>query len=148
MAERRLPRRARRPARPLYGAALALAIQTKVNGDACEALVRRALRDESRPWWILKVRRARRHEDRHGVDFVVQLDVGRVFLQVKRSQRRADQLWLAEHVDDPRPIGLVVARETEAVEVVFGRALGALILLRERLEAEVAVAQGDQAEAG
>ena len=143
MGERRHPgktRRAGRRARPLHGVALAEDLRNKAIGDACEALVRRALGAPTRPWWILKVRAARRHEDRrHGVDVVVHTDVGRILLQVKRSLRWADK-WLAAYANDPRPIGLVVARETEAVEVVYGRALGVLILLRERLEMQAEAA--------
>lgn len=84
------------------------------------------------------MRAARKQEDRGGIDVVVQTDVGRVFLQVKRSHLRADE-WLREHADDPRPIGLVVTRETAEIAVVYGRVLGVLILLRERLQQETAV---------
>jgi hypothetical protein len=88
------------------------------------------------------------HEDRRGgVDVVVQIDLGRVFLQVKRSQRRVGA-WLDNHADDARPIGVVVAKETEPVEVVYGRVLGVLILLREQLEAEAAAEQTPMDEAG
>ena len=110
------------------------AVREKALGEACEALVRRALGHSTRPWWILKVRRASRAEDHHGIDVVVQLAEGRVLLQVKRSVRRADE-WRREHRYDPRPIAVVQAGEWESVAVVYGRALGALILLRERLEA-------------
>jgi hypothetical protein len=128
--------RPRHHRRQLHGAELALDQRRKALGDACEALVRLALDRPDRPWWIQKVRRARAHEDRRqGIDVVIHSDVGRLFLQVKRSHHRAEE-WKREHQGDPRPIGLVVARETEAVAVVYGRALGALILLRERLQRE------------
>jgi hypothetical protein len=102
-------------------------------GLACEALVLRVLSRPDRPPWIRKVRRARWQEDRSGIDIVVHCDVGRLFLQVKRS-RHYLAAWLRRHATDPRPIGLVIARETEHEATVYGRALGALILLRERLE--------------
>lgn len=97
--------------------------------------MRRALGWLGRPWWILKVRAARVREDRGGVDIVVQLDVGRVFLQVKRSRNNL-AAWIRKHAGDPRPIGIVVCGEWESVDVAYGRALGQLILLRERLERE------------
>lgn len=105
----------------------------RARGMLCEALVLRALADASRPPWILKVRRARKHEDhRQGVDIVVTLDVGRALLQVKRSVRRAAEWQLAHHAD-PRTIAVVQAGEWESLAVIYGRALGKLILLRERL---------------
>ena len=108
---------------------------TDALGRACEDLVLRVLRRPDRPTWIQHVRRARASEDRRGVDVVVQLDVGRVFLQVKRSRWYLAR-WLARWGSDPRPIGLVVARETDDEADDYGWALGALILLRERLERE------------
>jgi hypothetical protein len=105
---------------------------TDALGRACEELVLHSLRAYDRPSWIRKVRRARKGEDRHGVDVVVQSDVGRLFLQVKRSTRYLGK-WLTRYAGDGRPIGIVVARESDEPAVVYGRALGALILLRERL---------------
>lgn len=107
----------------------------KALGDACEALALRVLSDPDRPWWILKVRKAHEHEDRHlGIDIVVHLDVGRVLLQVKRSVEGAEK-WRAAHPHDPRPIAVLQAAEWEDPKVILGRALGTLILLRERLQA-------------
>jgi len=121
-------------------------LPTDALGEACEAIVLRALRRDDRPWWIYKVRRAHRatEDRRRGVDVVVQIDLGRVFLQVKRSRYYLVQ-WLARWGNDPRPIGIVIAKETEAEAVVYGRALGALILLRERLEHDAAIAKREAA---
>jgi hypothetical protein len=100
-------------------------------GRACEDLVLRVLRAVDLSW-LTRARRARRREDMDGVDVVVYTrDVGRLYLQVKRSERNAEE-WRRRYAGDPRPVALVVAREDEDPAVVLGRVLGALILLRER----------------
>lgn len=101
-------------------------------GDAAERRVLAALTRPDRPAWIVKVRRARRGENRSGVDVVVDTDVGRVFLQVKSSVAGA-QKWRRDHAWDDRPIGIVIAGPAAGDAVVYGRVLAALILLREQV---------------
>src|SRR5271156_1710138 len=51
----------------------------------------KACRSEGRPAWMKTARYATREEDRHGIDIVVETDVGRLFVQVKSSQRGVEK---------------------------------------------------------
>jgi hypothetical protein len=128
------PRRKAKEHRVLHGEEKLEYLRGKRRGEECEALVRRVLSRPDRPWWLLKVRAARPIEDKSGVDIIVYTaDLGRLFLQVKRSPIDVDN-WYREHVNDSRPIRVIVAHEETDPEVVYGRALGALIILREQVE--------------
>jgi hypothetical protein len=109
--------------------------KAQAQGDRTEARVVTALRRPSRPSWILAVRRARASEDRTGIDVVVDTSDGwTLFLQVKSSKGGARK-WRREHAKDTRLIRVVVVRPADDFNTIYGRALGALILLRERAEA-------------
>lgn len=105
----------------------------RAKGDAAERKVLAVLARIDRPDWIIRVRRARMSEDRGGVDVVINTSTGRVYLQVKSSWRRAAE-WRRQHALDERPIGLVVVGVDDDMATIYGRVLGALILLRERQE--------------
>jgi len=121
--------------RELHGEEQLVFLRGKRRGDECESLVRHVLSRPDRPWWLRKVRAARPIEDRSGVDVVVYTDdVGRLFLQVKRSPIDVAE-WYRQHDGDPRPIAVIVAHELEDPEVVYGKALALLIVLREQIQA-------------
>lgn len=106
-------------------------------GRTNEARVLAALHREDRPVWIESARFATREEDHAGVDVVVATTEGELLLQVKSSQTGARQ-WRWERRKRGLPvdtIGLVVVAHDDCDERVFGKVLGALILLRERAEA-------------
>lgn len=82
-------------------------------------------------WWILGVGRATHEEDRRGIDLVVRTrDTGNLHLQVKSSVAGARQ-WLLRY--GAERIGLVIVQRGDCDAVVAGKALGALILLREEM---------------
>jgi hypothetical protein len=115
----------------------ALGRRDRARGARAEARVVAALRRATRPWWILDARRAHASEDRTGIDVVVETsDLGKLFLQVKSSECGAAK-WRRRHRHDTRLIGVVVVRPTDNDPTIYGRALGVLILLRERAEARL-----------
>ena len=111
--------------------------QDRDRGSHNEDLVLLALRRDSRPWWLRSARPATTAEDySSGVDIIVDDEqCGSLYLQVKSSSRQARK-WRAErrkkHPNDKRLIETVVVPPDGDLAVVYGRALGALILLRER----------------
>lgn len=112
--------------------------ETRTKGAIAEMRVLSAFRHFALPWWIRKVRRARRHEDRKGVDVVIETVGGRMFLQVKSSRRGAED-WLRAHALDRRPIAVIVVSSHCELATIYGRALGALILIRERQQSPATV---------
>jgi hypothetical protein len=54
-------------------------------GRAGERHVLAACALATRPAWMRRVRAATREEDRHGIDVVIESDVGKLFVQVKTS---------------------------------------------------------------
>ena len=54
-------------------------------GRAGERHVLAACTLAARPAWMRRVRAATRDEDRHGIDVVIESDVGKLFVQVKSS---------------------------------------------------------------
>lgn len=108
------------------------AVSDRERGRANERHVCLVLQRKSRPWWIKNVRMSTSDEDRLGIDVVVEtFDMGDIFLQVKSSLRRA-----AEFKEKPRRIDVevVVVGRSDDANSLYGKALGALILLRERSE--------------
>lgn len=100
----------------------------KAKGDRAEALVVRALCRPTRPWWLLRARYARRWQDARGIDVLVDtMDRGTLWLQVKSSAAGAKRF---RRLHRGQPIGIVVV-DTDELNTIYGRALGALILLRE-----------------
>jgi hypothetical protein len=113
----------------------ALGRRDRARGERAEARVVAELRRVTRPWWLLDVRRAHASEDRTGIDVVVETsDVGRLYLQVKSSKCGAAK-WSRRHRYDTRLIAVIVVRPLDGPSTIYGRALGALILLRERAQA-------------
>ncbi len=113
--------------------------KARARGVRNEELVVTVLSARS-PWWLVDVRRATPSEDRSGVDVVVQTaDLGVVYIQVKSSSQQA-RIWRHRYRHDRRPIGLVVVPKDQDERVIYGRAIGALILLRERLSAAASAA--------
>ena len=103
-------------------------------GKRNEVKVARVLRRFDRPWWIERVRAATQLEDHAGIDVVVETSEGELHLQVK-SSRNGAKLWRATRRKKGLPvdtIGIVVVLRSDCDEAIYGKALGALILLRER----------------
>ncbi len=101
-------------------------------GKENEERVLRALRQwVGRIWWLQGASRASLRQDRAGIDVVVStLDAGELHLQVKSSVAGA-----RHHAEryGGTPIGLVLVQRRVDDATVAGRALGALIKLREEM---------------
>ena len=96
-------------------------------GRASEARVLRACRRKDRPDWMRAARAATSEEDRHGIDVVVESDVGKLYVQVKSSAvgKVAFQ--------DRRPrarIAVVVVRSRDSNEDLLRQIVGELSRLR------------------
>lgn len=109
-------------------------IAAREKGATAEQKVLASLNRASRPWWIEHVRQARTGEDHSGIDVVVGTPLGPLFLQVKSSATGALK-WRERHARDVRPIAVIIVTPADDLNTVYGRALGALILLREQQEA-------------
>ncbi len=106
--------------------------RAREKGDANEDRVRAALMRPRRPWWLIEARRASGAEDHRGIDVVVEtVDRGRLRLQVKSSPRGAEK-WRRTHREEIGYVGMVIVNEGDCANTIYGKALGALILLRER----------------
>ena len=95
----------------------------------------KVLQRPSRPWWITNVRMSTVAEDHRGIDVVVETsDYGDLYLQVKSSLRGAKE-FRSKSRSVRVDIEVVVVARTDDANTLYGKTLGALILLRERLDA-------------
>jgi hypothetical protein len=107
---------------------------TQTKGVQTEARVVNLLSQDKRPWWIMSVRRGTSAEDDDGIDLVVRTtDHGDLYLQVKSSDAGAEK-WEESLYRRKHTIGLIVARDSDEDDVVYGHALGVLIGMRLVLE--------------
>jgi hypothetical protein len=118
----------------------------RLRGAQQEQRVFDLLRDSPHlPWWVIAVRRATPDEDALGADVVVETDIGALHVQVKSSGHAAttwrEKLRLAGRLDVLERVGIVVSPPALTDATIMGRALGVLIVLRERAEAAHALHQ-------
>jgi hypothetical protein len=107
---------------------------TQMKGVQTESRVVNLLSQDKRPWWIMSVRRGSSIEDDDGIDLVVRTtDHGDLYLQVKSSDAGAEK-WEESLYRRKHTIGLIIAREVDEDDVVYGHALGVLIGMRVALE--------------
>jgi hypothetical protein len=102
-----------------------------------------ALHEPLRPWWLLYARAATPTEDRLGVDIVVRVDPDgdldrRAWLgiQVKSSERFARR-WERDHPALLRRVRVVVISPDDDLPTIYGKALGALVALRDPVLVEI-----------
>lgn len=82
--------------------------------------------------WVLSTRKATKAEDCGGIDFVCELDLGTVYLQVKSSKGGADH-FLRKDVVKQLPIAVVIVSDAASQEKLRTQVLHRLALLREEL---------------
>lgn len=83
--------------------------------------------------WLLGSRKATKAEDCGGIDFVCDLDLGTVYLQVKSSEGAAEH-FLHKDVAKRLPIAVVVVSDTASQEKLRTQVLHRLVILREELQ--------------
>ena len=104
-----------------------LGADAKKRGRRSESHVLDALALPSRPEWIRSVRKATKDEDHHGIDVVVESDVGKLFVQVKSS--RGGKAHFEERRRSAR-IVVVVAKVTDSPEGLLRKVVGELVKVR------------------
>lgn len=103
----------------------------QAKGERAELLVVKALSRKTRPAWIVHVFRTEQYSklDRRGIDVIVKLEDGRsVRLQVKSSAFAAKR-FREKRPDLESVIGIVIVRESDDLNTIYGKALGAILLL-------------------
>ncbi len=109
----------------------------KQKGVATEDRFYELMRGSNRtfPSWYYDVRRATVHEDRHGVDFIAELDVMEVELQIKSSKAGRDEHLLRQydlHLSRTRNIPVIVVNHLMSDHIVKMQTLRVLCNERER----------------
>lgn len=102
------------------------------NEDRVEAVLKKL---HAAPWppWIVSTRKATESEDHRGIDFVVAVDLGVVYLQVKSSKVAAED-FLKKGVVKELPIAVVVVVDDASSEGLRAQVLHRLTVLREELQ--------------
>lgn len=106
--------------------------RARIKGSRAEAVVVRALNSLTLPW-LRRARRATPREDRSGIDVIVTTrDMGDLLLQVKSSLYGARKWARRNDVRLARKrIAIVIVTPHDDKPTVLGRALAALVMLRE-----------------
>lgn len=87
--------------------------------------------------WILGVRRATHEEDTHrGIDAVVKTDIGDLLIQIKSSEKGAEEFRKGPHFRRNKFIGVLVIRENYTSDDIRGKAHVILMELRGKILAE------------
>lgn len=103
---------------------------TDQRGKDAENKVMKSFNDSDEiPEWLLGIHKGSHEEDKKGVDLWVETDVGKIKLQVKSSVRGAE-----EHVERNKKgdIAVVVVKEGDSLEKVFGEMVFSIKPLREK----------------
>jgi hypothetical protein len=103
-------------------------------GSVAEQRAFTACRRLASLWWFLDAKKGTPAQDKIGWDVIVHTrDVGRIILQVKSSQRNADEfIARGKTFRLIAPIHVIVIERGDCDATVFGKVLGACIVAREQ----------------